>query len=128
MPSKKPLKTLAEGRKRYKFRPRIVHPDFTNVQTLLCEPYIWSFLENRVPATDSEEMAGTAKRIRREMSLSSAEAIRTANRIIDESAELQFRHALKLELYMLPEIYSTVDAIVGLEALVAGVQPAFAGM
>jgi enoyl-CoA hydratase/carnithine racemase len=54
-------------------------------------------------------------------------AIELANQIIDEGSRLDLKEGLELELSHLPEIFSTEDALEGLNSVIKRQRPTFKG-
>ena len=54
-------------------------------------------------------------------------AIKLANQIIDEGAQLELKDGLKKELESLPKIFSSKDALEGLKSVIERRRPSFTG-
>ena len=54
-------------------------------------------------------------------------AIKLANKIIDEGSQLDLKEGLEIELDHLAEIFSTEDALEGLNSVIARKRPEFKG-
>ena len=73
------------------------------------------------------ELNELGKKISKTISYKAPIAIKLANQIIDEGSHLNLKEGLELELSHLSEIFSTQDALEGLNSVVMKRRPIFAG-
>jgi enoyl-CoA hydratase/3-hydroxyacyl-CoA dehydrogenase len=77
--------------------------------------------------SDEGELNELGKKISKTISYKAPLAIRLANKIIDEGNNLNIDDALELELSHLSEIFSTEDALEGLNSVIDRRRPVFKG-
>ena len=77
--------------------------------------------------TGSDELDELGQKLAKTISYKAPNAIRIANKLIDEGAPLELKAGLRMELDHLVEIFSTKDALEGLKSVVERRRPTFSG-
>jgi enoyl-CoA hydratase/3-hydroxyacyl-CoA dehydrogenase len=87
------------------------------------------FLDNNIQTLFSGEgdLNELGKKISKTISYKAPLAIKLANQIIDEGSRLDLKKGLEIELSHLSEIFSTEDALEGLNSVIKRQRPAFKG-
>jgi enoyl-CoA hydratase/3-hydroxyacyl-CoA dehydrogenase len=75
----------------------------------------------------SSDLDETGQKISKKISYKAPIAIRLANKIIDEGSKLDLKKGLEVELSHLSEIFSTKDALEGLNSVINRKRPNFVG-
>ncbi len=75
-----------------------------------------------------EKLNEMGQKLAKTISYKAPIAIKLANKIIDEGSQLNLKEGLKLELSYLKEIFSTQDALEGLNSVIKKQRPNFKGM
>jgi len=77
--------------------------------------------------TGEGDLNELGQKISKTISYKAPIAIKLANQIIDEGSRLDLKEGLELELSHLAEIFSTEDALEGLNSVIKRQRPAFKG-